>query len=122
MAINMLDGVLRAVALFHPELKTLINIALKYEPQLETLEPVIVAADKEGPSAVAAAEKAAPDLAKAIHDFVNSMPASAPSAAEGARMLAVKKEAVTRNIFGSVPMTETEQQSWIDRAAANGGG
>lgn len=122
MAIDILDGVLRAVAMFHPELRTLIDVALKYENQIETLEPIIVAAAQEGPSALAAAEKAAPDLAKAIHDFVNSIPAQAPNAQEANRMLAVKKEAVTRSIFSSVPMSNQEQKSWLDRAAAENGG
>lgn len=122
MAISMLDGVLRAVAMFHPELKDLIEVALKYENQLEALEPVIVAADKEGGSALAAAEKAAPDLALAIHNFVNSIPAQAPNAHAADRMINMKKEAVTRSIFGSVPMSNEEQKSWLDRAAPENGG
>jgi hypothetical protein len=122
MAISILDGVLRMTAMFHPELKTLIDVALKYQTQLEALEPIIVAADQEGPSAIAAAEKAAPDLAKAIHDFVNSMPAQAPNAKEAQRMMAVKKEAVTRAMFGSVPMSDQEQKTWLSQAAPETGG
>jgi len=120
MAINILDGVLRAVAMFHPELKNLIDIALKYESQLEMLAPVIEAADKEGTSAFDAAVKAAPDLAKAIHDFVTALPAQAPSAAEADRTIAVKKEAVSRHIFGARPMTNEEEDTW--RARAENGG
>lgn len=122
MAINMLDGVLRAMAMFHPELKDLIDVVLKYESQFEAIGPIIVAADKEGESAIAAAEKAAPDLAQAIHNFVNSMPAQAPNAQCAERMVAIKKEAVARNIFGSVPMSQIEQKTWLDRAAAENGG
>lgn len=120
MTISILDGVLRAVGMFHPELKSLIDVALKYETQIEKIEPIIVAVDKEGSSALAAAEKAAPDLAKAIHDFVDSLPSQAPTVAAANKSLAVKKEAVVRNIFTAAPLDNN--QTWAGLSASQNTG
>lgn len=92
MNTQFLNFVLGAVQRTHPELATLIDTVIRYEPQIAGAIPVIEAAAKEGPAALAAAEKAAPGLAAAIRTYasnVTSNPNNVPKVAENiARQIA----------------------------------
>lgn len=114
---SIVDNLLGLVKIWHPELSVLIDLAIKYEPQIEKLGPVIVAAAEEGPGAFAAAKEKAPDLAKAIENFVHAMPGTAVSHAAAAISLNTAKENITRQIFGAAKMTPDEEMAWMDRAS-----
>jgi hypothetical protein len=114
MPINLTDGLLRAVALFHPDLKPMIDMTIKYETQLELLDPAIDAADKESGSAFAAVESAAPDLAAAIKNLAASIPAIAATQAEADKIVAARTEVATRHILGARVMTTAEEEAWLN--------
>jgi hypothetical protein len=116
MPINMTDGLLRAFAMFHPNLKPLIDLIAEYEPQLEKLGPVIKAAEEEGGSAYEAAVAAAPDLAAAIKNFASSQPATASSVEEANKIVANRTETVTRHVFSASPLTTEEEAAWMSGA------
>lgn len=113
---TLIDGALRAAASLHPELAGLIDLALKYEPQLEQLGPIIKAAAEEGPGAFAAAEEHAPELAAAIRNFAHSLPGTAATSAHAEQALKVNTENVTRDLFHIGRMDPDEEKAWIDRA------
>lgn len=117
LSASLTDGLLRVVAMLHPEYKNLVDVAIAHETEIEKLGPVLHAAAKEGPGAFAAAVAAAPDLAKAIHNFVASMPATASSHEEAAAAIAKRSENVTRVMVGAEPMTPDDEQRWMDRAS-----
>ena len=68
------DGLLDTIAWLHPEYATIIDFVKSHEDQLSALVPVIQASIKEGPGALAAAEKAAPELTQAIKSLIAASP------------------------------------------------
>lgn len=112
----LIDGLLHTVASIHPDYKPLIDFALAHEDQLEKVGPVIKAAAEEGPGAFAAAEKAAPELAKAIRNLaasIDDMPMNSstpPGVVED-----LHAENVTRQIVGFQKMTSVEERAWMDQ-------
>lgn len=114
----IVDGLLREVARLHPGYAPIIEFALEHEDQIEKLGPVIAAGVEEGPGAFAAAEKAAPDLAKAIRDFASSVPGTAASPAHADAAIAAHAENVTRQIVGLHKMSPEEEREWMDRTSA----
>ena len=110
-----IEGLLKTVGWLHPEYSGLIGFLLNHEDELEAAGPVIQEAAKEGPNALAAAEKAAPDLAKAIKDFVAASPVGSPVKS----IASLHAENVTRQIVGAPKLTVRQEQEWIDRATPN---
>lgn len=117
----LLNGAISAIETFHPELTPILSAIMKYEPELERLEPVILAAVKEGPGAFAAAEEHAPELAAAIRHFVASKPGTAPSPAASAAQVATASENFTRKMFGLNLMNPDEERAWMDGTTPNVG-
>lgn len=117
----LIDGLLHTVASIHPDYKPLIDFAVDHEDELEKIGPVLKAAAQEGPGAFAAAEKAAPELAKAIRDLVSSIPRPAGSPAESKAAIATHAENVTRQIVGLHHMTAAEERHWMDQTTAASG-
>lgn len=115
------DGLLKAIGFFHPEYAGLIGFLTQHEDQLVAAGPLIQAAAKEGPGAFAAAEKAAPNLAKAIKDFVAASPvgSKAPNSAAASRQH-IHVENVTRMIVGAPKMTPAQETDYIERATSLG--
>ena len=109
------DALLKIIGFIHPEYSGLIGFLTDHEDQLVAAGPVLEEAAKEGPGALAAAEKAAPDLAKAINDFVAASPLSHTSP----MVAKVHAENITRQIVGVNSMTPAEEQAWIDHATPN---
>lgn len=118
--LNLLNGLLNAVATFHPEYKTAIATVIKFEPMIEKLGPVAAAGVKEGPGVVAAIQEHAPELLKAIKDLVAAAPSSAghkPGAAQPgpmARAQDLQVENVARGLFGFGNMSIEEQSAWMN--------
>ena|ERR1700679_880007 len=104
------DGLLRTIAWLHPEYAGLIGYLEAHEDQLEAAGPVIQAAATEGPGALAAAEKAAPDLARAIKAFVST----SPVASSDPKVAAMHAENLTRRIVGSPVLTLDQQHVWLN--------
>jgi hypothetical protein len=117
----LLQGLLHTISSLHPDYKPLVDFALSHEVELNRLAPVLKAAAKEGPGAFAAAQKQAPELAKAIHDLVSSMPIVANSPAESKAVIAVHSENVTRQLVGLPHFTPDEEKVWMDNASAASG-
>lgn len=111
---TLVDGLLKVVSGFHPALAPLLGLVIKYEPQIEHLGPVLQAAAKEGPGAIAAAEEHAPELAEAIREYVRTLPGSASTAQESEHQVARTSENVARQIIGLEPMTPEEERHWMD--------
>jgi hypothetical protein len=109
------DGLLHVLSFLHPEYSGLISYLENHEDALVAVGPVIQAAATEGPGALAAAEKAAPDLARAITDFV----AAAPIGTVTPAVARAHAENVARQIVGAPKMTPEQEQSYIDRATPN---
>jgi hypothetical protein len=110
------DGLLKTIGWLHPEYSGLIGFLQQHEAQLEAAGPVIQAAATEGPGALAAAEKAAPDLAKAIKDFV----AASPVASGGSpQVTAMHAENITRRIVGAPVLTPSQENDWLNSASGD---
>ena len=114
-ALSLVEGAARVFARSHPEFAILVETAIKHEDQLQKLGPIITAAAKEGPGAFAAAEEHAPELAKAIKNFVHSLPGSAASPEAAQQQLMTSAENVTRDMFHMTRMTADEERAWMDR-------
>ena len=114
----LFEGLLKAAASLHPEYASLINFAIAHEDQLEKVGPLLSAAAKEGPGAFAAAEKAAPELADKIRDFVSSVPRTAGSHEESATVIQAHAEEVTRQIFGLPSLDPEAERKWMDDTTA----
>lgn len=114
------DGLLKAIGFFHPEYAGLIGFLTQHEDQLVAAGPLIQAAAKEGLGAFAAAQKAAPNLAKAIKDFVAAAPKEAAPSAIAASRQSVHVENVTRMIVGAPKMTPAQEVDYIERATSLG--
>jgi hypothetical protein len=102
------DGLLRAVAWLHPEYGGLIDFLEAHEDQLQAAGPVIQAAAAEGPGALEAAEKAAPDLARAIKDFAGAIGSGDPADSK------VHAENITRHLVGAPALTPEQTQAWLN--------
>lgn len=113
---TIIEGLLKVAKSMHPEYGSLIDFALAHEDQLEQLGPLISDAIKEGPGAYAAAEKAAPDLAAKIREFVSAVPRSADSHDQAKVVIAKHAENVTRQLFGLGDMTADEEQAWMNKS------
>lgn len=111
------DGLLKAIGFFHPEYAGLIGFLTQHEDQFVAAGPLIQAAAKEGLGAFAAAEKAAPNLAKAIKDFVAAAPKDAAPSTIAASRQSVHVENVTRMIVGAPKMTPAQESDYIERAS-----
>lgn len=118
---SLVAGALRAVGAFHPEYAGFIATVLKYAPQIDELGPIVTAGIKEGPGALAAAAKAAPALASAIHDFAASAGklAIVPDASERIAH-ETNAENVAREMFGHPRMTREEEAAWMDSKSPYG--
>ena len=104
------DGLLRTIAWLHPEYSSLIDFLEAHEDQLAAAGPVIQAAATEGPGALAAAEKAAPDLAAAIKHFISV----SPVASGNPKTASLHAENVTRQIVGVPVLTAAQQSAWLN--------
>jgi hypothetical protein len=120
MSSMLVDGLLKTIAVLHPEYATMIDFVLEHEDQIEKLAPIADAAVKEGPGAFAAVEKAAPDLANAIKQFVDSIPGTAATPAEAKAKIDQHRETVTQHLTGIAKTPETETTSWLDRPTSTG--
>ena len=109
------DGLLKTLRFMHPEYASLIDFLLGHEAQLEAAGPVIQAAATEGPGALAAAEKAAPDLAKAIKDFI----AASPVASASPQVASMHAENITRRIVGAPVLTPSQESDWLNSASGD---
>jgi hypothetical protein len=98
----LVDGLLKTIAAINPEYAPMINFVLAHETEIDMLAPIADAAVKEGPGAFAAAEKAAPELAQAIRQFVDAT--SATNAAE-------VRESVTRHMVGAAQAPSSSTSS-----------
>jgi len=110
---TLLDGALKFIARFHPEIGPVVSFAIEHEADIGRIMPIIVAAAEEGGSAYVAAEKAAPKLAGAIRDFVHAYPSTAPTHAAAVRTVKVNTENATRDVFGLSHMTAEEEAHWM---------
>lgn len=115
----IVDGLLKTIATFHPEYKTMIDYVIAHEDEIEKLAPIVDAAAKEGPGAFAAAEEHAPELAKAIRSFVDTLPGKAATADEATATLAKHREIVTRHITGTAAVQDSPTSSGMDNAGGN---
>jgi hypothetical protein len=115
MSSLLVDGLLKTIAMFHPEYAPMIDFVINHEDQIEKLAPIAAAAEKEGPGAFAAAEEHAPELATAIKNFVDSIPGTAANAAEAQATIAKHREIVTRHMTGAAQAQAAESStSWMD--------
>lgn len=121
MSSMLVEGLLKTIAMFHPEYKSMIDFVLNHEDQIEKLAPIADAAVKEGPGAFAAAKEHAPELAKAIADFVDSIPGTASSATEAQATIAKHRETVTHHLVGVAKEESTQTGSWFEQPGANAG-
>jgi hypothetical protein len=112
------DGLLRMVGALHPEYSSLINFLLGHETELLAAVPVIQAAATEGPSALAAAEKAAPDLAAAIKKFV----AASPAASADQKVSSLHAEKLTRQLVGAPALTVDQEHHFLSEDSRSGSG
>ena len=110
----LVTGLLKTIATFDPKYASMIDFVIAHEDQIEALAPIADAAVKEGPGAFAAAEKAAPDLAKAIRDFVDAIPGTASTAEEAQATIAKHRETVTLHMAGVAKAQTTGNASWLD--------
>jgi hypothetical protein len=108
---QMADGLLDTIAWLHPEYAPIIDFVKSHEDQLAVLVPVIQDSIKEGPGALAAAEKAAPELTQAIKHLV----AVSPVASAVPRIAQIHAENVTRKIVGISPMSAIEETDYISQ-------
>jgi hypothetical protein len=120
MSSMLVEGLLKTIATFHPEYSSMINFVLAHEDQFEKLAPIADAAVKEGPGAFAAAKEHAPELAKAIEDFVDSIPGTAATPAEAQTKIDNHREVMTRHLAGVAKAETTETSSWLDRPVSTG--
>jgi hypothetical protein len=111
-------GLLRTIAWLHPEYSSLIGFLLNHEDQLVEVGPIIQEAAQEGPGALQAAETAAPDLAKAIKDFVQA----SPVATDDPKTAAMHAENITRKIVGSPCLTPDQEQQFLSQDSRSGSG
>jgi hypothetical protein len=112
------DALLMTIGWLHPEYGGLIGFLTEHEDQLVTAAPIIQAAATEGPSALAAAEKAAPDLAAAIKKFV----AASPAASADPKVSSLQAEKLTRHIVGAPPLTVDQEHHFLSEDSRSGSG
>ena len=112
------DAALRTIGWLHPEYGGLISFLQQHEDQLIAAGPVIQAAATEGPNALAAAEKAAPDLANAVKDFVAASPVASPDP----KVNSLHAETITRHIVGAPPLTREQEQKMLGEDSRSGSG
>lgn len=110
----LVDGLLRTIATFHPEYAPIIDYVISHEDEIEKFAPIANAAMKEGPGAFAAAEEHAPELAKAIRQFVDSIPGTASTAEEAQATITKHREIVTQHISGTAQVQSAQTTSWMD--------
>lgn len=114
----LVDGLLKTIAMLHPEYASAINFFITHEDEFEKLAPIADAAVKEGPGAFAAAEEHAPELAKAIRSLVDSVPGTAATPEEAHATLAKNREIVTQHLTG-IKKTDQDDEL-LDRPTATG--
>jgi hypothetical protein len=112
------DGLLRVIGAMHPEYSGLIHFLLGHESQLIAAAPIIQAAATEGPGALAAAEKAAPELAAAIRGFV----AASPATSANPKATSLHAEKLTRQIVGAAPLTPEGERQFLSQDSRSGSG
>jgi hypothetical protein len=101
------DGILDTVAWLHPEYAPLIDFVKSHEDTIAALAPVVTEAIKEGPGALAAADKAAPDLTKAVRDFVATIPGTnVPQVAN------YHAENIVRKLVRAPAVSDTQHATW----------
>ena len=111
--IQILNFALDTVAHLNPEYVPAINWLKSHEDEAAKVIPVIDAAIRQGGSALAAVQRDAPDLYKAIVDLVD-----ASQAPQDSTMLHKHAENTTRMMFGFPRMTPEQEQAWMDRTTA----
>ena len=112
------DGLLRAIAFLHPQYAPLINFIEAHKSTIEAAGPVISEAAKEGPGALAAAEKAAPGLTEAVRQLVQS----SPIASGNPQVVAMHSENVARRIVGAPVLTEAQETEFLSQDSRSGSG
>jgi hypothetical protein len=101
------DGLLDTIKWLHPEYAPLIDFVKSHEDTIIALAPVVTEAIKEGPGALAAADKAAPDLAKAIRTFVATIPGTnVPQVAD------YHSENIVRKLVRAPAVSDDEHATW----------
>lgn len=105
------DWMLDVVAHLNPEFAPAIGWVRAHPDEVHKLAPVVEQTIAEGGSALAAAEKAAPDLARAIRDLVDASAAPATKA-----QFDLHAENATRQVFGQPRMTAAQELAWASRA------
>lgn len=105
------DGLLDTIKWLHPEYAPMIDFVVEHRVQLIALAPVIRAGITEGPGALAAAEKAAPELTEAIKHFISVSPVAAVTPA----ITKIQAENIMRRVVGSPIMTDSEQTEFMNR-------
>jgi hypothetical protein len=108
---SLISGLLSLVSIAYPPAAPVIGILEKVAPMVEEAAPVIKAAISEGPSAFKAAQRAAPDLAKAIEELAGHVFGHTGEDA---------LEKVTRTLVGH-KMTPDDEQRWFERASGHWG-
>lgn len=116
----LVDGLLKTIAAINPEYAPMINFVLAHETEIDMLAPIADAAVKEGPGAFAAAKEHAPELAKAIEDFVDSIPGTAATPSAAQATIDKHREIVTKHLAGIAKTESTQTSSWLDRPDSTG--
>ena len=112
------DGLLETIGWLHPQYSALINFLRAHEAQLTAAGPVIAAAAKEGPGALAAAEAAAPGLTEAIKHFVQA----SPIATYRPQVAQMHAENITRRIVRAPVLTEAQETEFLSQDSRSGSG
>jgi hypothetical protein len=112
------DALLKAIGWMHPEYSGLIGFLTTHEDQLVAAAPIIQAAATEGPGALAAAEKAAPELAAAIRGFV----AATPISPADPKVSSLHAEKLTRQIVGAPALTPNQEREFLSEDSRSGSG
>jgi len=111
---SILTGVLGLVSMAYPPAAPIIAIIEKAAPYIIAARPLIEAGIKEGGNAFEAAQKAAPQLSKAIKDLTSVMMAGGNTAF--GKTPAASTENITRAVFGFRQRTIEEDNRWMNES------
>lgn len=109
---SVINGVLAIIALADPAAGPIILILERAVPYLVAAAPLVIAGIEEGPGAIAALEKAAPDLTSQIKALASHIP-SLGITPDG------HIENVARSLFGATRMTPEQEMAWMNAATPN---
>lgn len=109
------------LAQFSPSIRPVLAWAREHEQLLRKVQPVVVAAKKEGLPAIHAVEREAPELVKALRDLIGAASPSAPArnavAAPDAEVKHAAMENLLRGMSGLERMTPAEEAALMEKAA-----